>query len=72
MAVNVICSTLGFKTGNPQVGFSHTILEPIYTIYPQQVILLQPVNHVASNKTHGITDTRSFFFYLSQLLFIKF
>ena len=24
--------TLGFTTGNPRVGFSHTIPEPVYTI----------------------------------------
>ena len=63
-------SVVGFKTGNPRVGCSHTVPEPVYTVYPQRVIPSRPVIHAVSNETRSITDTRSFF-YLSQLLFIK-
>ena len=52
---------LGFRTGNPRVGFSHTVPIPANTLPMAGTTLTQPVNCVVSDETCGIHDTRGYF-----------
>src|ERR1700730_18482489 len=54
-AISTVCmlQSVGFKTGNPQVGISHTIPVPMYTVtccgyYPYRTII-----HTVSDKTRS-------------------
>ena len=52
---------VGFRTGNPRVGFSHTVPIPANTLPVAGTTLTQPVNCAVSDETRGIHDTRGYF-----------
>ena len=49
---------IGFRTGNPRVGFSRTVPAPWHTVPAAGTPRTRPVNHTVSNETRGICDTR--------------
>jgi hypothetical protein len=52
---------VGFRTGNPWVGFSHTVPVPLYTVPVVGTTRTQPVNCAVSDETRGIHDTCGYF-----------
>ena len=50
---------VGFRMGNPQVGFSHTVPVPWHTVPATGTTHTRPINRAVSNETRGIHDTCS-------------
>ena len=51
---------VGFTTGNPRVGISHTAPEPVYTVPVAGTGTHRPVNRRCLYKTRGNPNTRGF------------
>src|ERR1700689_472631 len=52
--------SVGFRTGNPWVRFSHTVPVPANTVPVTGTTRTRPVNCAVSNKTRSIHDTRGY------------
>jgi hypothetical protein len=52
--------SVGFRTGNPRVGFYHTVPEPAYTVPVAGTGTHCTVNRAVSYETRGTTGTRGF------------
>jgi hypothetical protein len=53
-------SSVGFCTGNPRVGFSHTVPEPVYTVPATGTGTHRPVKFAVCRETRGTFGTRGF------------
>ena len=54
-------AVLGFRTGNPRVGFSHTVTVPWHTVPAAGTTRTRPVNHMVYYETRGTFGTRGYF-----------
>ena len=52
--------SVGFRTGNPWVRFSHTVPVPTNTVPVTGTTRTRPVNCAVSNETRSIHDTRGY------------